>query len=63
MPTYRVGFPYIVIEAPHERAARSYYHHIAGDWQAYGLSAEATLVEEVASIAVDADGYEIEEEE
>jgi hypothetical protein len=61
MPTYKVGFPYIVVEAPDERAARSFYHVAAGDWVAYGLRATATEVGEVAQYIVDAEGYEIEE--
>jgi hypothetical protein len=60
MPTYKVGFPYIVVEAPNEKAARSFYHVAAGDWGAYGLRATATEVDEVAQYIVGAEGYEIE---
>ena len=62
MPTYKVGFPYIVVEAPDERAARRYYHrHVTESWGFSDISAE--VVDEDSDYAVDAEGEEIEEEE
>ena len=64
MPKFKVGFPLIVVEAPDEKAALLAYGHFLADWGAIdGFSAEANIVEEVADYAVDAGGYEIEEEE
>ena len=62
MPKFKVGFPYIVVEAPDELAARWYYHGRAmGSWGFSDISAE--VVDEDSDYAVDAEGYEIEEKE
>ena len=64
MPTFKVGFPYIVVEAPDEKAALlAYDHFLEGRGPVDGFGLEAKIVEEVADYTVDAEGYEIEEEE
>ena len=64
MPTFKVGLPLIVVEAPDERAALLAYDQFLEGWGAVdGFGPEANIVEEVADYAVDAEGYKIEEEE
>ena len=63
MPTYKVGFPLIVVEAPDEKAARRYYHwQVTGCWGFSEVSAEE-VTDEIADFTVAAEGDEIEEEE
>jgi hypothetical protein len=63
MPTYKVGFPYICVEAPDEKAALAAYDQFMEGWGAHdGFGPTATVVEDVPDYAVDAEGYEIEED-
>ena len=63
MPTYKVGYPYICVEAPDEKAALAAYGQFLEGWGAHdGFGPVAEVVGDVADYAENADGYEIEEE-
>ena len=60
MPKFKVGFPYIVVEAPDERAALAAYDQFMEGWGSHdGFGPEATVVGDTPDYAVDAEGYEI----
>lgn len=61
MPTYKVGFPYIVVKAPNEKAALAAFEMFAED--ARPPEPEATVVGDVPDFTVDAEGYQIAGEE
>ena len=64
MPTYKVGYPIICVEAPDEKAALAAYNQFLEGWGAVdGFGPEANIVEETADYAVDAEGYQIEEDQ
>ena len=62
MPTYKVGFPYIVVEAPDEKAALAAYERFCEGWGSE-WAPEANVCQEIPDYTVDADGNEITEEE
>jgi hypothetical protein len=62
MPVYKVGFPYIVVEAPHEKAALAAYERFCEGWESE-WTPEANVCQEIPDYVVDAEGHEIEEEE
>jgi hypothetical protein len=64
MPTYKVGYPYICVEAPDEKAALAAYDQFMESWgNVDGFAPEATEVGDVPDYAVDAEGYQIEEDQ
>jgi hypothetical protein len=60
MPTYKVGFPYICVEAPNEKAALAAYDRFLWNGgQPWGP--EADVVGDIPDYAVDAEGNQVEE--
>lgn len=63
MPTYKVSFPSLTIEAPTAQAARLYYWLDAVEaWDSRDISA-VEVTGEPADCTVDIAGYEIEQVE
>lgn len=59
MPTYKVSYPYLVVEAPTEAAAVEAYNRTYGD--SIKDLPMVDLCGDVPDVVVDADGHEIEE--
>jgi hypothetical protein len=63
VPTYKVGYPHICVEAPDEAAALAAYDRFLEGWSGEGLEPEANVVGDVPDYAVDAEGNQIDMEE
>lgn len=64
MPTYKVGFPIIVVDAPDEKAALAAYDQFIEGWGAHdGFGPTAEVVGDVVDYAVNSEGYEIVNEQ
>ena len=60
MPTYKVGYPFLFIDAPSKEAARQAYRQfLKAWWNVNDCGIKATEVDDAPSYVVDAVGYEI----
>ena len=63
MPTYKVGFPFTLVDAPDERAARIHYFNNNRSWCGVSDVTSEEVTGAVAEYVVDAEGEEIEEDQ
>jgi hypothetical protein len=63
MPTYKVGLPFRLVDAPDERAARIHYFNWVMEWCGLSDVTSEEVTGAVPEYVVDAEGDEIDEEE